>query len=80
MEMILQLALYFSPIVAITLAVIVSQKSKRIRRLESKIDKLHVAEKDRLASQTERMAEVVKLLRIQSKYLKSMSEREKTFS
>lgn len=83
MEEFLLIALYVAPLAVIVLSVDVYRKAKRIRRLESRIEKLHLAEKERLSrqfEQTETMAEVVRLLKIQTKCLKAMTPAEKTFS
>lgn len=83
MEELFMVALYASPLAAIAFGFEAFRKSKKIRRLESRIEKLHAAEKSRMAEQiahTQTMGEVVRLLKVQTKYLKSMTASEKTFS
>ncbi len=83
MEELFMIAVYASPFAALAFGVDAFRKSKKIRRLESRIEKLHATEKARMAEQlanAETMSDVVRHLKIQTKYLKSMSGSEKTFS
>lgn len=82
MEELLMIAVYASPFAAMAFGIDGFRKSKKIRRLESRIEKLHAAEKTRMVEQlahADTMAEVVRHLKAQTKYLKSMSAGERTF-